>query len=433
MLGEAAEPPPFVASRARSAGRVAHIRRADYGAARPRANRRPTIAKLAEPSSRATNASSAAASGSVAARDRRKPRHVAQPRLVEMADVRTTCCAVADRHRIAVDDRQRIAGQVHVEPRQRAPRAADQIERQPLARAPSSRCPEAVARPALAARAARDADLRDAQHAEREGDALVHLAAANADQFEAAAAEIADDAVRIRERPRARPRRAISPPRSPDSTSTSRPSRGGSSEEIRAVRAHRAPRRWRRCGACHVHLAGDQRKRSSATSARSDGRRIDQLGRGHAPAEPGHHLLVEQDRGNSRRPVIDDETDRIRADVDDRRRARRSCPGPGRVRFGREIRASCRRRSVAGNLGPAKTDRTGAMPGSSIMHRRAGASAWAPLPLAQRRAASRQRRIGHEIAMQVERLVARPDAAHSCRRASASSSARVSIRLATIT
>ena len=99
-----------------------------------------------------------------------------------------------------MDHGKRVAAEVHVEPRERAPRSADEIERQPR---PLPRPARAIERTRdLALQHARPlvADRADAQYAERERHALADLAATNADEFEAAAAEIADNAIGLRDR-----------------------------------------------------------------------------------------------------------------------------------------------------------------------------------------------------------------------------------------
>ena len=83
-----------------------------------------------------------------------------------------------------------------------------------------------------------------------------------------------------------------------------------------------------------------------------------------AGAKPGQHLLVEDRRWDPRRPGVNDEPDRIRPDVDDRRR------------FG-----------------------TGQL--SSPLEAQLGH----PAALFQRLATAREARVGHEIIMQVELLL----------------------------
>ena len=48
-----------------------------------------------------------------------------------------------------------------------------------------------------------------------------------------------------------------------------------------------------------------------------DGVRRQQAGRLHLAAEAGQHLFVEDRRRRARQPFVDDEADRVRADIDD--------------------------------------------------------------------------------------------------------------------
>ena len=224
------------------------------------------------------------------------------------------------RHRILVDDRQRIMGAIHVQPRQRAPRSTDQIERQPLARAApaglAQQPPDAAIQPALLAQ------RRNPQHAEREGGMFADLAVLHPHQLKAAPAEIADDAVRLRDRGKHAIARAACFRRAGKKLhgqpgrfrhreqfgAVGSIARGGGGDGAHRVAAHLA---------CQRGEAGER--------GRGGGHRlgIDRAGLGEAAPQPGQHLLVEQDRRQTRWPLIDDQSDRVRADVDDRRARRR--------------------------------------------------------------------------------------------------------------
>ena len=71
-----------------------------------------------------------------------------------------------------------------------------------------------------------------------------------------------------------------------------------------------------------LHVVEQQPEALSAASALSRA----SFGKAAGPLEPGaeagQHLFVEDRRRDPRRPGIDDEPDRVRPDVDDRRRAR---------------------------------------------------------------------------------------------------------------
>ena len=99
-------------------------------------------------------------------------------------------------HHIAVHDVQRVAGLRHVEPGERAPGAADRVEYAALARLDvrhlRQRLPDDLVR--LLDRFSGAVLQREA--AERQRGAALDACAFHVDQFERAAAEIADDAVR---------------------------------------------------------------------------------------------------------------------------------------------------------------------------------------------------------------------------------------------
>jgi hypothetical protein len=117
-----------------------------------------------------------------------------------LGQLRDRACQPRDRlraHLITVCDRQRVAGLAHVEPRETAPGPADKVERQARA-LPHPACfvdqPGDVAIERLARLGTH---AGDSQHAQGKRNALPRLAVADADEFETAAAEIADDAVRV--------------------------------------------------------------------------------------------------------------------------------------------------------------------------------------------------------------------------------------------
>ena len=69
-----------------------------------------------------------------------------------------------------------------------------------------------------------------------------------------------------------------------------------------------------------------------------DGVRRQQAGRLHLAAEAGQHLFVEDRRRRARQPLVDDEADRVRADIDDG--DRRPVVEPALGRIGRSIASS---------------------------------------------------------------------------------------------
>ena len=104
---------------------------------------------------------------------------------------------------------QRIIGQMHVQPRKRAPRSADQIKGQIALDILPPRFREHILDSSVERAPALASDGRQAQHPERERNAVKHDAAPDANQLEAAAAKITDNAISIgNSRDHPMPRRA---------------------------------------------------------------------------------------------------------------------------------------------------------------------------------------------------------------------------------
>ena len=97
---------------------------------------------------------------------------------------------------VAVHDVQRIAGLRHVQLRQRAPGAADRVEGAALAALQQLDVVERVLDDLLGLLDRAAGAVLQGEAAERQRDAGLDAAAVDVDQFERAAAEIADDAVR---------------------------------------------------------------------------------------------------------------------------------------------------------------------------------------------------------------------------------------------
>ena len=78
-----------------------------------------------------------------------------------------------------------------------------------------------------------------------------------------------------------------------------------------------------------AHRAGQRREPAQGGVGQRHRLGRDLAALGQAAAEPGHHLLVEQDRRQPRRPLVHHQPDGVRADVDDRGARRRV--GGGRL------------------------------------------------------------------------------------------------------
>ena len=208
-------------------------------------------------------------------------------------------------------------------------------------------------------------------------------AAADADQLEAAAAEIADQPVgvgdardhAVRRQPRLLAARQHAP--------VDARARRTSSRNAAPLAASRTAAVATVSSVAHLHLARQQReaaeRRAPAPSLLARAGRSSPSPR----PRPAQHLLVEAGSRRRAAPVIDDEADRVRADVDDRRPAvgAEACPADFTA-----IRSIGPRSQVA----------------ASGNRRRCSRCSAAPRPDSDG--------IGHEIMVAVERLLARLDA-----------------------
>ena len=248
---------------------------------------------------------------------------------------------------------------------------------QPASRSARATCAFERARPLRADRA-RCAARRAGRTRGRSPSPPTH-----ADQFEAAAAEIADDAVGVGNRRTARPCPRAIASSSPESSSTCEPERLG------AARAARAPFEASRTAAvATVRSSSTSISRASRGEARQRAPRaspaLPRRSRRSSPAprpSPAITFSLNRIAGSRGGALIDDEADRVGADVDDRgARLRRRLGTLGGARNKRSPRLQ--RPRASDSLGTARRS-----------------SSAAPRP--------GQRRVGHEIAVQVERL-ARP-------------------------
>ena len=207
-----------------------------------------------------------------------------------------------------------MVGERHFEPGQRAPAPAHHVEGPARRRAFEAGAGHRLGDPAREPRLAFLGERVEPKHAERQRGAAPDPAARDLDQLEAAAAEIAGDPVRIGDggkHPLSRPLPFLLAGK--DARFEAELADAG--EEGRAVRglAHRGG--GDDAGAHHLQLP-DQQPEAIERGQRPRLRRLPDLA--DLAAEPGEHLLVEDDRGDALGPGIDDEADRIGADVDDR-------------------------------------------------------------------------------------------------------------------
>jgi hypothetical protein len=156
------------------------------------------------------------------------------------------------------------------------------------------------------------------QAAERQRDAAANLVAAHVDQFERAAAEIADDAVGFVHARDDAERRQLGLPRARQDLDGDAADALGLGDEVRSVGGVAAGGGGDRIDASDFL---DPAQRAEAAKCRQ--RLVDRVGREQAgaldlTAEAAQRFLVEDRHEAARHRFIDDETNRVRADVDDR-------------------------------------------------------------------------------------------------------------------
>ena len=251
------------------------------------------------------------------------------------ATMRQKSAASSGVDRVVVHDVERIALLAHVQPGERAPGAADRVERPLLAlgehrrnwRAPRRRSsPPSSATSPTPPRAAG----RRAERSRRRRSRALRISTTSrlppprspATPSGSWKPEMTPSAVR----------RASS---APDRTATWTPVIASTAAmNSRPFEASRGAAVASTCSDGDVHL---RRQRAEAADRRQ--RRGDRLGlepaaRRQAAGEAAELLLVEQRRRRARQPLVDDETDRVRADVDDGDRAAAVRAGPARLRSG---------------------------------------------------------------------------------------------------
>ena len=212
---------------------------------------------------------------------------------------------------------QRIVDRFHVDAREASPDAADGIERTILHAAQIEFRQTIVHQLARLVGIALGA-VHQAQRPERQRERIARLAAPDADHVEAAASEIGDEPVRVRNagdhafggdarfvlaRQNAH-RRA--------------PGGFGAAHELRAVR--RIARRRRRHRFAHGHAQSVSQHPESRQRLQRHGAAlaVQAAARHHVAADAADRFLVVQRRRRARFGFVDDETHGIRADIDDR-------------------------------------------------------------------------------------------------------------------
>ena len=218
---------------------------------------------------------------------------------------------------IAVHHVQRIAGLPHVQPRQRPPGAADGVEAAVLAglqhRQAAQRLLDEFFR--LLDRLRRN--IGERQPAERAGQAVARARAADIDEFERAAAEIADHAVGAMHAGNHAERGELGLAPARQHVDIGADGAFGELDEGRAVFGVAAGGRGDSKSFRHAHRVTERAKALERRQRVLHRVRGQQAGRLHFAAEPAQRLFVENLGRAAGEPLIDDKAHGIRADVDD--------------------------------------------------------------------------------------------------------------------
>ena len=231
-----------------------------------------------------------------------------QPREVER---------LARRNPVIVHDVERIAGLPHVQPRQRAPGAADGIECAALALAENVEALEGIGDQLLGLLDRLAGQVLQGQAAERQRQTVPHAGTVHVDQFERAAAKIADNAVRLvdtgDDAERGEMRLALAR-QDFDFGATDALGLGDEGTAVPGIAAGG--------GGDRPNLGDVLNVAQGAEPYQSRERGIDgflrqEAGGLHLTAETGEHLLVENRRRRPGQALVNHKAHRVRTDVDD--------------------------------------------------------------------------------------------------------------------
>ncbi len=218
-------------------------------------------------------------------------------------------------------DRKRIVGCVHVQPREVSPRATDCIKDPTLSILQKLSPRELVARNLGGGRQRILRHVLEPKAAERQGNPLAKVVAVDIHQLEAAAPEVACDALGRMKTGNNTKAGIVGLFTPAEHTDLGAEYLFGAMDEIGTV--DRFARR--RCGD-HVKLAGARLFGKGPEAAKlldsaGDALWIEFTGRDNTLAKARKHLFVEKHCGRPGDPLIDDKANRVRPDVDDGDRA----------------------------------------------------------------------------------------------------------------
>ena len=186
-------------------------------------------------------------------------------------------------------------------------------------------------------------EVLQGQAAERQRQAVLDARAFDVDQFERAAAEIADNAVRLVDAGNDAERGELRFALARQNFDLGAADAFGLGDESAAVLRVAAGGGGDRPDFADVLDVAQRLEADQRGQRRVDGVLRQQAGGLHLAAETGQHLFVENRRRRARQTFVDDEADRVRADVDDGDRRPMIEPALDRLR-----RAFTRLRRCAG-------------------------------------------------------------------------------------
>ena len=224
---------------------------------------------------------------------------------------------LARRDDVAVHHVQRIAGLPHVQPRQRTPRPADRVERAIVRVAQQRRMSERLADDLLGLLHGFLREVLQRQAPERQRHAVPRPMAVDVRQFERAAAEIAHDPVgpiHAGHDAEGRQRRLAPAGQHLDVLAADAL---GRVDEIRTVLGVAARSGRDAPQPLHAGVVAERAEPEQRFERLLDRIGREQAGRLHLSAEAGENLLVEDRGRRARQPLVDDEANRVRSDVDD--------------------------------------------------------------------------------------------------------------------
>jgi hypothetical protein len=214
-------------------------------------------------------------------------------------------------------DMQRISGLRHVQAGERTPRAADRVKRSALAQLDMRHLCQCLPDDLVRLLDRFSGAVLQRQAAKRQRSAALDAGIFHVDQFERAAAEIADDPIGPVKAGHDAERGELRFAFAGDHVDMRAADALRLADEIRTVFGVAAGRRRQHPNLLHAHGVAQRAEppeRGKRGRHRVGGHQAFGL---HLAAKTGESLLVEQWRGAARHAFVDDEADRIGADVDD--------------------------------------------------------------------------------------------------------------------